>query len=281
MVKRTEPTHYGKKSGTDGKPVNQRRTLLKALIGVPVLGAFAFDLYQKQIYDQEKKNSILRDLGLEKFKAPIQIKSSTAEKSNLLRVSIVGFGSRAVAHANGLGFMHPLDVKCRRKNGTLDEWLAQDNLNVAITGICDVFDLHAEIGLATARNEIRTGGGTPANIPVKRYCTYLEMLDDKDIDAIMIATPDHHHASMAIAAAQAGKHVYCEKSPAIREKELYELYDTVKSSRIVYQLGHQIHQSAIFRQGKDVLDKDILGKITLIETTSKPEYAGRGMDQEP
>ncbi len=87
------------------------------------------------------------------------------------------------------------------------------------------------------------------------------MLDDKDIDAIMIATPDHHHAPITAAAARAGKHVYCEKSPAHSEEELNDMYNAVKESKIVYQLGHQITQSVIFQQAKDIIKKDILGKI--------------------
>ena len=160
-----------------------------------------------------------------------------------------------------------------KKNDTLKDWLAQEDLNVAITGICDVFDLHAENGLATARNEFRAGGAAPSKLPVKRYMTYQEMLDDKDIDAVMIATPDHHHAPITTAAAKAGKHVYCEKSPAHSEDQLYEMYDAVKNSKIVYQLGHQITQSVIFQQAKDIIKKDILGKITLVETTTNRNTA--------
>jgi predicted dehydrogenase len=257
-----------KKSELEQKPMIKRRTLLKALVGVPVLGVFAFELFKKWTYDQEKKNRILQELGLGEIQAPVILKSSPGSKIELLRIGIIGFGNRAVSHANGLGYMHPNDVEGRKKNETLNDWLAQENLNVAITGICDVFDLHAENGLATANNDIRTGGGSPSGLPVKRYRTYQEMLDDKDIDAVMIATPDHHHAKITIAAAKAGKHVYCEKSPAHNEAELYEMYDTVKSSKIVYQLGHQVPQSVIFQQAKDIIKKDILGKITLVETTT-------------
>ena len=50
-------------------------------------------------------------------------------------------------------------------------------------------------GLATAQNEVRAGGGgNGIRLPVKRYRHYQEMLADKDIDAVIIATPDHHHA---------------------------------------------------------------------------------------
>src|SRR5665648_302535 len=217
----------------------KRRTLLKSLAGIPVLGVFAFELFEKWAYDQEKKNRIVKELGLENIQTQPIIKSSPDTKSDLLRIGIIGFGNRAVAHANGLGYIHPDDVEKRRASGSLESWLEQEDLNVALTGICDVFDLHAENGLATANNTIRSGGAKASGIPVKRYRTYQEMLDDKDIDAVMIATPDHHHAPITIAAAKAGKHIYCEKAPVHLEEQLNELYDTVKNSNIVYQLGHQ------------------------------------------
>lgn len=265
-------TNSENKSETAQHPTMKRRTLLKALAGIPVLGVFAFELFRKWSYDQEKKTRVIKELGLENLKVPVPVKSSSA-KSDLLRIGLIGFGNRAVAHANGLGYMLPADVEAIKKSNTLRDWLAQEDLNVAITGICDVYDLHAENGLATARSEYRAGGARPSQLPVKRYRTYQEMLDDKDIDAVMIATPDHHHAPIAAAAARAGKHIYCEKSPAHSEDQLYDMYDAVKNSKVTYQLGHQITQSVIFKQAKDIIKKDILGKITLIETTTNRNSA--------
>ena len=120
------------------KPAIKRRTLLKALIGLPVLGVFAFELFKKWTFDQEKKKRILRELGLENMQAPVILKNQSGGHSELLRIGLIGFGSRAVTHANGLGFMHPEDVDALKKSDSLNDWLAQENLNVAITGICDV-----------------------------------------------------------------------------------------------------------------------------------------------
>ncbi len=271
-MEKDKMTNSDNKNETTPQSGIKRRTLLKALAGIPVLGVFGFELFRKWTYDQEKRNRVVKELGLDNLQVPTIIKSSSA-KSDLLRIGLIGFGNRAVSHANGLGYMHPDDVESRKKDGSLKEWLAQDDLNVAITGICDVFDLHAENGLATARNEFRAGGATPSKLPVKRYNTYQEMLDDKDIDAIMIATPDHHHAPISAAAARAGKHIYCEKSPAHSEAQLYDMYDAVKGSKVVYQLGHQITESVIFQQAQDIISKDILGKITLVETTTNRNTA--------
>ena len=272
MAKRKEQEKMTEeKIEISGKSTIGRRTLLKSLAGIPVLGVFAFGLLEKLSYDEEirkKKRNILSELGLENIKAPSVVKNFSGVKGDLLRIGIIGYGNRAVVHANGLGFMHPEDVEKRTNNKTIDNWLAQENLNVALTGICDVFDLHAERGLATARNNIHPGNNSAVNFPVKRYRHYHEMLEDKDIDAVMIATPDFHHAQMTIDAAQAGKHIYCEKSIVRTEEEIHNVYDAVKNSNIVFQLGHQITKNVIYQQAKEIIERDILGKITLIETTS-------------
>ena len=251
----------------------KRRTLLKALAGIPVLGVFSFEVIKKWSFEQKKKNRVIELLGLENLKAPIAVKSLSSKLGDPLRIGMIGFGSRGRQLSNGLGFMHPGEVEKRKKDNSLDGWLEQENLNVAMVGICDVFDLHAQNGLATAQNDIRPGGGTGLKLPVKRYRTYQDMLADSDIDAVMIATPDHHHAPITVEAVKAGKHVYCEKSVALSEDELNTVYNAVKNSNAVFQLGHQGPQNVIFRQAKEIIKKDILGKITLIETTTNRNTA--------
>lgn len=255
------------------KTAIKRRTLIKALTGIPVFGLFAYELARKSGYDLEKKDRVLRDLGLQNIEAPVIVKN-IGSKGDLIRIGIIGFGSRAATLANGLGYIHPLDAERRKKRrGDIESWLAQEDLNVAVTGICDVFDLHAENGLATVHNKLRSGGAKTPDIPVKRYRTYQEMLDDKNIAAVMIATPDHHHSPITAAAARAGKHVYCEKSIALNEAELNDANDAVTKSGIVFQLGHQYTKNVIFKQAEEIIKKDILGKITLVETTTNRNTA--------
>jgi predicted dehydrogenase len=261
-----------KSSKTESSNI-QRRTMLKAMVGLPVLGFLGFEFLRKRSFDNEKTDNFIKVLNLEGINAPYIIKSGTQKNGAILRIGIIGFGSRAQDLSKALGFIHPTRVEQMKADEALDNYLQQEYLNVAITGICDVFDLHAEKGLAVAQNNIRPGGESAPVMPVKRYRTYMEMLNDKDIDAVVVSTPDHHHARITTDAIKAGKHVYCEKSVALNEEELNELYRTVKDSKCVYQLGHQIPQSAIFRQAKEIVSKDILGKITHIETTSNRNSA--------
>ncbi len=258
----------------ENKSGMSRRKMVKALAGLPVLGLFGHQLLKKRDYDLGKREAIMRELRLDEIKFPASdYGSGNNPGGDLLRVGIIGYGVRGNQLANSLGFMHPNDVKTRQERGTLDEWLGQEYLNVALTGISDVFDLHTENGMAVARNEIRPGGENAPKLPVKRYRHYHEMLEDPDIDAVIIATPDHHHGQMTIDAANAGKHIYCEKSVANTEEEVNALYSAVKSSGVVYQLGHQITQNVIYQQARELINRDMLGKVTLVQTASNRNTA--------
>ena len=261
------------KSDKTGKSGISRRTVVKALAGIPVLGLFGHQLLKKRNYDLEKREAVVKKLGLDTMDFPVSDYGTRRHGGDLLRVGIIGYGARGNQLARSLGFMHPDEVKRRHELGDLDEWLEQEYLNVAITGICDVFDMHTENGMAVAQNDIRPGGQDAPKLPVKRYGHYREMLDDKDIDAVIIATPDHHHGQMTVDAAKAGKHIYCEKTVANTEKEMNELYNAVKESGVVYQLGHQITQNVIYQQARELIKRDILGKITLVQTTSNRNTA--------
>jgi predicted dehydrogenase len=250
-----------------------RRTILKALAGIPVLGVFGYEVMKNRSYAREKEKQIMKELGLENLDTPKIIPDLAANKGNRLRVGFIGFGNRANQLVNGLGVMHLSEAESKKKNGILDDWMAQEDLNIDLAGICDVFDLHAQRGLETAKDGLRINGKAGADYPVHRYRTYQEMLADDSIDAVVIATPDHHHARMTVDAIKAGKHVYCEKSIALTEDELNEVYNTVKNSNQVFQLGHQITQNVVFKQAREIIAKDILGKITLIETTTNRNTA--------
>lgn len=256
-----------------GKKI-RRRNVLKALAGVPLVGLFGIEALRKIKFDTEHdvRKEIVRELGLEDLFS--SVRQITASSGDLIRIGIIGCGVRGTQLSQALGFMEKSDFEkelAKQKNSgleTLKSQMEHGNLNVAITGICDVFDLHAEKGLATAGHDIFSGGDIARKHPVKRYRTYQEMLADPGIDAVIVATPDHHHAQMTMDAARAGKHVYCEKAPVHREEEIQPLYETIKESGVVYQLGHQIPQNAVFQQAKEIIRREMLGNISQVETTT-------------
>lgn len=245
-----------------------RRDMLKALAGVPILGALGIQILRKNAYDDKHniQQEIIRELGLEDLMNAI--KPVRHREGDLIRIGIAGFGGRGDQLAKALGFMEKSSFDKTVGDGSLDAQIQDGNLHVAITGICEVFDQRAEHGLATAANDIHTGGTFASKHPVKRYRHYHDMLSDPGIDAIIISTPDHHHAQMTIDAIQAGKHVYCEKSLIHREEEIYPSYEAVKNSNLVFQLGHQYPQTAAFQVAQEILRRKWLGKISHVETTT-------------
>lgn len=165
-----------------------------------------------------------------------------------------------------------MKVRTKGINRKKTSWLLGQDLDVAITGICDVFDLRRERGKAASRREFRPDNRTFPE--AKTYRNYQEMLENKEIDAIIITTPDFHHAHMTIDAVNAGKHAYCEKCMTRTEEEVYKVVDAVKNADVVFQLGHQYCQSTSYAKAKEIIDKNILGKINLIEMTSNRNTPG-------
>ncbi len=92
------------------------------------------------------------------------------------------------------------------------------------------------------------------------------VLEDKDVDAVIIATPDHWHTRMALLACQAGKDVYVEKplSQTIREGQL--IRDAARKYKRVMQVGTQRRSSEHFRSAAEYVASGKLGKLCLIKT---------------
>ena len=259
----------------------KRRDILKGLTAVPVLGYFVYRFLDKKEVENEKKQAILEELEdlVSPEKSPktqtVTVKPIAAKPSDLIRLGIIGYGGRGESIVRSAGIAHPDWVEDRRKDAEknkldtrLRDWLNQEDLNIVLNGVCDVFDVRAERGLAASKNETRPGGVSGSLPGAKRYRHYQDLLASPDIDAVIIATPDHWHSQMVIDAATAGKHVYCEKAMTRTEREAHQLYEAVKSSNIKFQLGHQNRQQESHFKAKQLIEKEILGKITLIEVTT-------------
>ncbi|MFY0654929.1 MAG: Gfo/Idh/MocA family oxidoreductase [Cyclobacteriaceae bacterium] len=245
-----------------------RRSILKALGGIPVLGLFSFGVNEKINYVEKSdtRKAIIKELGLDDL--DLSIKPIKISKGDLIRVGIIGYGIRGRHLSKALGYLSKERFEKEPISGAMESQIRMGNPNVALVGICDVFDNHAENGMADGKHDFYTGGKFARKHPVKRYLSYQDMLSDPNIDAVMIATPDHHHVRITIDAVNAGKHVYCEKAPIHREEELEPLYQAVKNSGVVYQLGHQIPQNAIFQQAREIVKRGILGDILHVETST-------------
>ena len=251
-----------------------RRGLLQALVSVPVLGVFAYNILKKKALDDAKKAAILSELGVTEIGPAVIPSAISRPPGRRIRLGLIGVGGEGESLLRHAGFAHPdwiRDARTALEKDPLDKqlevYLNQEDLNVVFTGVCDLFDVRAERAVAASRVDVRPRGA-PANPPARRFRSYTEMLQSGEVDAVIVATPDHWHARICQDAAAAGIHVYCEKALTRTEEEAHAVYDAVKRSKIVFQLGHQNRQSESHNKAREIIAANILGPITLVEATT-------------
>lgn len=261
-----------KKSGAADSPSADtgRRTLLKSLVAVPVLGAMAYGVYKKKRYDYMHRD--ISDVFKLDTKPAIMDAQPNGQK---IRLGYIGFGIRGKHLMQAVGFAEPRYIdgliqreKENSKYTGYRDFQEQDDLNVEITAVCDIFDVYGEAAVVAGSNVHREGTGGKLGKEPKRYKHYQELLAADDVDAVVIATPDHWHSQMAMDAARAGKHVYLEKPLSWTLEETYRVRQVVREAGIVFQLGHQGRQTDSYIKAKEIVDKGLLGHISLIEMTT-------------
>jgi hypothetical protein len=172
-----------------------RRGLLQALVSVPVLGVFVISFLKKKAADDATRRAILSELGVSETGPAVIPNAVSRPPSRVVRVGIIGLGYEGESLARYAGFAHPDWIDNARKSHQedardkeLEVYLGQDDLNVAITGVCDLFDTRAERGIAASSVATRPGRGA-ALPPAKRYRRYSDMLESGEVDAVVTARP--------------------------------------------------------------------------------------------
>ena len=105
----------------------------------------------------------------------------------------------------------------------------------------------------------------------KQMASYRDLLAIKEIDAVMIASPDYHHTTHLEAAARAGKHVYVEKPMAMRLDRLLSAYDAVKQAGVIVQVGTQSRSQPSSFGLRALWKSGVLGKASRIEQARNGE----------
>lgn len=141
-----------------------------------------------------------------------------------------------------------------------------------LVAICDTDAnvLSAAIEKATRLYAEKNDSGTPTGI--RSYRDYREVLQQEDIDAVLIATPDHWHVPITKAAVKAGKDVYVEKPLSLYVQEGRELADLLKTYPAIVQVGSQQRSDIRFAIAQNLVTSGALGTITHVEVgiTARP-----------
>ena len=135
---------------------------------------------------------------------------------------------------------------------------------VSIAAVCDVYEPH----LRRAQSE---AGGKP-----EAFGDFRKVLDRKDIDAVVIATPDHWHAIPAILACQSGKDVYCEKPLAHRIQEGRAMVNAAEKHQRITQMGNLIHAGENYHRVVEIVRSGVLGKISKTRVWMAADRSGLG-----
>lgn len=124
---------------------------------------------------------------------------------------------------------------------------------VKCIAVCDLDDVHRDEAAAVFGPD------------TKKYHDFRELLANKEIDAVVIGTPDHWHTTIAVAAMKAGKDVYCEKPLTLTIDEGKLIVKTQKQTGRVFQVGSQQRSDTRFRTACELVRNGRLGKLTRVE----------------
>ncbi|WP_257668310.1 Gfo/Idh/MocA family protein [Parapedobacter tibetensis] len=177
-------------------------------------------------------SSSLMLAGMAAFPAELPFGSYRSVSGESIRLGIIGVGSRGSGIANILRNLPALEV----------------------VACCDIISEHLQHGLDI------TGGTATA------YSDYRRLLDDRSVQAVIIALPEHLHYPVACAALDAGKHVYLEKTMAHSIEEADDLARFVKNyPQLVLQVGHQYRYFALYHKIAEIMERGWLGEVLQYE----------------
>ncbi|MBC3756771.1 Gfo/Idh/MocA family oxidoreductase [Hyunsoonleella sp. SJ7] len=161
-----------------------------------------------------------------------------------------------------------------------------ENPDVEVAALCDVYEPYTLRDRSKVAERYLEIGKVPKmgeafGSKVKRYTDFRKLLEQKDIDAVCIATPDHWHAIQTIAALEAGKHVYVEKPLTITIQEGRAMVNAHKKSGKVCAVGLNRRGSSIYQHLAKEVQSGIIGKVTTAraQRTSNMYPNGIGMLQ--
>lgn len=174
--------------------------------------------------------------------------AGTPGANNRLRMGFIGFGTIGHEHLDTL-----LKIK--------------DEENLELAAVCDVYNKRA----LELQGRIQQAGGK-----ADLYNDYRKMLERKDLDYVLIATPEHTHAHITLDALDAGKHVYVEKPMTHEIKEAQAVVQKVKETGLKLQVGVQGMADDSYSSAFEAIKAGKIGKVVQAQIDYVRNYEGAG-----
>ena len=144
---------------------------------------------------------------------------------------------------------------------------------VEVAAVCDVYQPNLDLGLADAGGKAQT------------YQDFRKVLDDKNIDVVLVATPDHWHPLPMVEACKAGKDVYVEKPICVAVEEGQVMVEAARRYKRVVQVGLWQRSNAHFQKAVELVQSGVLGKVSFVRTwnysNTYPKGQGTYPDSDP
>ncbi len=139
--------------------------------------------------------------------------------------------------------------------------------------LCDLYQKNLDKAHTLAKRK-------PGLDPTKHH-DFREIIENKDVDAVVIATPDHWHCLCTLHAADAGKAIYCEKPAATTIEEGAAMVKAVRSNNVVFQAGNMQRSGQHFQEAVQMIRSGYIGKVHRVETWihDNEPIAGIGMGE--
>lgn len=167
--------------------------------------------------------------------------AQVAGAAGRLRIGVIGCGGMATSHLRALLKMRDAD-------------------NVDILAVCDVYDKRLD-------RAVQLTGARPCK-------DYRRILDDRNIDCVLIATPEHWHYRMTIDAVRAGKHIYCEKPMTQTVEQAGKVVAAIRKAGVKMQVGVQGMSDDSYETARRYVKAGALGAVVIAQIDYSRNYKG-------
>jgi len=178
-------------------------------------------------------------------------------------------GGALVAHAASPSDQIALGVIGSGSRGTFVMGVFQKDPSVRVAAICDVYEPNLERAVAEAS---RVAGNKPT---IFRH--YQDLLADRGVQAVLIATPEHWHYQMVLDALAAGKDVYVEKPLCQTPEQGVRLVEAEAHTKSIIQVGMQRRSYDLYKDGREVVASGKLGAVRMVRSWWLNDYLGSGV----